>query len=77
MRDFPLLPLCNTLADCIENLQNKSKRLSVLSEIVFAKENWLTLLNRVKTTMVGLVAKQQRIPWKYIVYLSAQLWLSE
>lgn len=27
--------------------------------------------------MAGLVAKQQRIHWKPIVYLSARLWLSE
>lgn len=37
----------------------------------------VTLLNRITFSMVGLVAKQQRIHWKCIVYLSARLWFSE
>lgn len=36
------------------------------------KQNYIELFS-----MVGLVAKQQRIYWKYIMYLSVTLWFSE
>lgn len=78
VRVFLLLSILQYLSTLPrKSFKQESKACLCLLEWYLLERTRVTLVNRIKATMAGLVAKLQRIHWKPIVYLSARLWLSE
>lgn len=78
VRVFPLLWISQYLRKLPRKpLKQESEPCLCWMDSYLLERTRATRLSRITFSVVGLVAKQQRIHWKCTVYLSARLWFSE